>query len=372
VLANGSLWVAIAQMSLEGAQRKCLQYGIGTFILQIVMQVLKGWGSVAELAFKVQVGMAVINLSVGLISLYYVNADSKGEYVGEKDARYTFALRVQYVYLAFMGLTYMLCPWVYSESYLKGLGPNHPHIEYWMASSGALAFGSSMVLMAAAQIDGADQKKALQYGMVRHLCSLLYFVGLAGPKLIAGDSENGLNLVYGMVAFDYFMILFLVYTAYPSSLRQMIIRSMYILGFTLAFYTFYWPSFAMVFLQYTDASKLAAFPEYSLMFFTFSLIFCAVSQFDDDAQKLVLQYLLAGLYAYVAMASQGHDFGIITYKAFFFAVVITCELYSEYAFAKFAPLFKSSSPTKMAKAPASASKAAAKNRSRSKTPVMKK
>merc|ERR1719506_1868392 len=39
LLASGSLWAAVAQVDMEGARRKCVQYGMLLFALQLAVLV---------------------------------------------------------------------------------------------------------------------------------------------------------------------------------------------------------------------------------------------------------------------------------------------------------------------------------------------
>lgn len=379
LLASASLWVAVAQVELEAARRKCVQYGMLMFVAQLAVLVyfqhFSGSAVVTDEAFNLQALVGAFNLLLSVFSVYYVERDEDGfYYFGEPAAAHTTALRLEYVYLLFVGITYMLTPYLWGET--LGLGSTVGS-EYWMATIGASVAGCSTVCMAFAQIDAEYQQKALQYGMMRHLAGLFYFVGLAGPGVLAADRVNGLNWCYGLFAFEFAAVMYLIYTCYPDTTRKMILRTLYMSAYVSAFFMYWWPSFTVVFMQFTDSSKAAVMPEFAVMTLTVALLLTAASQLDDDAQKKVLQYYLGAALTALVGVSNGYDFGIAAYVQFAAILVITVDLYAEFGksnfadFADFFPKLPSLSKMKMRSSTSSMSKKSTSKRGRSRTPARK-
>ena len=136
LLASGSIWAAVAQVEIEAARRKCVQYGILMFIFQLAVlgyyQFGLGNPAITEEAFYTQCAVAAVNLFLAIFSVYYVEKDEDGfYYFGEPDAKKTFALRLEYLYLLFVGTTYMLTPYLWAEMLSLGSSVGS---EYWMAS----------------------------------------------------------------------------------------------------------------------------------------------------------------------------------------------------------------------------------------------
>lgn len=331
--ASGAIWAAVAQTEFEACRRKMVQYGMLTFVFQMaVLFYYQGAAVVADDAFSAQVGLAAFNFALCCIACYYTDKEAADYGMGEKDASLTWVLRFEYLFLLTIGATFSLCPWVYAE-YLGGSSTTAS--EFWMASIGAISGGMSCIIMAAAQCDEEVQKTLLQYGMVKHFLDLFWGAGLVGPALIAADSTNGLMYAYGYSGFAFLSIMYVISAVYPSTNRKMLIRTIYMSMYTMCVYLYFWPSFMLVLLQYTDASKVAAFPEFMLYLSMSALVFTAVSQFEDEEQKKCLQYFLGALILALAVASTGVDMGVMPYKYFAVACLVTIDLYAEYAAKKF-------------------------------------
>jgi len=380
LLASGSLWVAVAQVDLIAARRKCIQYGILMFMMQLAVLVyyqhFSGRLVVTEEAFTTQTIAGCLNLLVSSTSVYIVERDEDNFYYpGEPVASHTKALRLEYAYLLFVGVTYMLTPFLWGET--LGLGSTAGS-EYFMATLGASFAGCAALCMAFAQVDAEYQQKALQYSMTRHLAGLIYFVGLAGPGILAAHRINGLNWCYALFLFEFAMIMYFIYTCYPESPRKMILRAVYLSTYVSAFYMYWWPSFTVVFMQFSDSSKLSVMPELSVMALTVAFLLTAGSQLDDDGQKKVLQYYVGAGLVSVFGASNGYlDLGITAHVQLVTIVAITTNLYSAYGaknlanFTDFLPTLPSFGLGKMRSSTGSKSKKLTSKRGRSRTPARK-
>lgn len=364
----GLLWVGVSQFPSEGSVKKAMQYGMSTYLLCLFVLVWKGLGYLPQKVFWVKFSCLASGLLLLVVAVYMWGKKVRYS-TGKSNLTYTKALRLEYGQLLVWGITFLGCPWVADEGLLPGL-PKGPATEYFFCMRGALLTGMAIMYMGIVQCDEDSQRIGMQWGTIRRGIRLFYVISLCAPSILSG--ENGLEKVYGMIAYESINIIHLVHSIYPCSTREWVLRISAVAYGYMGFLSLFYPALSAVIFQCPSLDSPFAHLAgcYQLML---AVIFAAGTECDyDEAQKKMLQYSCAGHLGMLAMQQyMGIEYGCMVYVAFILTLVIVGDLYhKEVCALKLPDVIAALSPKKSPTSSTAISLSKMK-RGRSKTPARK-
>jgi hypothetical protein len=363
------LMYAVSKMSTEGAVKRCLQYSLGGWMLLLGVLVWQGRDYLTPMGLYVKAGWMFFSICFNIYVIYgtpgkKVNAV---EPYTDSEPSYTMCLRVEYVQILLWGLTYLLCPWLAEDVGLKGL-PEGPDGTFFICMRGAVLCGFALLYMAAAQADERSQKKLLEFGMLRRFVILFHVLCINSSSILGG--ADGLNKLYGMIAYEVLNLTYLISVLYPAGYRRWFCRALYSTYIYIGFLNILYPSLCATLFQNVVYSEQNSYLV-GLHQIIIALAFIAVAQTDSDSQGVFIQYGALGHLLFIVLEGFADmKGGLLAYISFAFLVASIFDMYLE----KY-PAAEGSSPMRAASPKRSPMKmksmSSMKKRGRSKTPGRK-
>jgi len=134
--------------------------------------------------------------------------------------------------------------------------------------------------------------------MVRRLLLLFHVLCMNSGNVLA--SADGLNKLYGMIAYEVINICYNVSVLYPCGNRRWLCRAVYAVFFYVGFLNIFYPSLAATLIQEVNHAGSTSYLVglYQIMI---AIVFMAVSQTDYDTQHIFVEYSAVAHFLFICL-----------------------------------------------------------------------